>query len=286
MSRNRYVVPALMSLLLLSCGALGEPVSHGGTLDMDGSDTGDVEVIAEADGIRITRGMYDAYKRHLGGYHGRMPRDVPASAILEGLIDVLLLSKHARAMGLDAEPRVHDTLIVAQAVVLADAYANDFARTQSIGPDELRQLYVANRESLWPAYYLLREIAVDDRQTAEDVIANLRQGESFAALAQKYSNSPTAPSGGLIGWTTLDRFPAALRASIVAVPSGSYTEEALVVGGRHAIYLVDGIRPSQAPELDSVKDDFRGYAVRQGLAAQVRALREKSDVRVFVGRGN
>lgn len=284
MSRNRLFAPALFFLLLFSCVVSAEVASHGGIPDMGGVAMG--EVIAEADGIRITRGMYEAYKRYLGVRQGRVPQDVSASAVLDGLIDVLLLSKHARAMALDAESNVHDALIVAQAVVLADAYANEFSGRQSIGPDELRQLYVESRESLWPAYYLLREITVEDRQTAEDVIANLRQGRSFAVLAQRHSRSPTAQAGGLIGWTTLDRFPPAIRAAIAAVLPGAYTERALKAGGQHAIYLVESVRPSQAPELDSVRDDFRGYAVRQRVSAQVKALREKSDIRVFVGMGN
>ena len=53
----------------------------------------------------------------------------------------------------------------------------------------------------------LRHILVTTRDEAEAVIAQLRQGADFIALAEERADGPTGPNGGALGWLTADSMP-------------------------------------------------------------------------------
>ena len=48
--------------------------------------------------------------------------------------------------------------------------------------------------------FLVRQILVKDKSTAEMIIENVENNEDFGELAQQYSLSSNASSGGLMAW--------------------------------------------------------------------------------------
>lgn len=63
----------------------------------------------------------------------------------------------------------------------------------------------------------LRQIVLGTEDSAKKILDDLRRGRSFAELAQKFSKTPEAATGGDLGWIergTLEVFDAALRLGV------------------------------------------------------------------------
>ena len=52
-----------------------------------------------------------------------------------------------------------------------------------------------------PPTITFRIIVVETREAAERILARLRAGENFVALAAEVSDDPSASNGGLVGWS-------------------------------------------------------------------------------------
>ncbi|HEX4049605.1 MAG TPA: peptidylprolyl isomerase [Steroidobacteraceae bacterium] len=89
---------------------------------------------------------------------------------------------------------------------------------------------------------------------AKDVLAQLKAGKDFGALAKKYSADPgSAAQGGDLGWAERGIYvPAFANALFGMQQPGLYPTPVKTQYGYHIIRL-DAIRPAQVPPLDTVR---------------------------------
>jgi len=93
----------------------------------------------------------------------------------------------------------------------------------------------------------IREIAIPfaergnegARQLAEQIIRDVRNGSSFAALARQYSRTPTAANGGAVGWTPANRLPPLFAGQILSLSPGDVSAPIEVPAGIIVIQLAD-----------------------------------------------
>jgi hypothetical protein len=72
-----------------------------------------------------------------------------------------------------------------------------------------------------PERYCLRQILLDDKISAAEVMQRLEDGELFEELARQFSKSAEAQSGGYVGTMTLASMPPAFAAKLQGVESFS-----------------------------------------------------------------
>jgi len=103
------------------------------------------------------------------------------------------------------------------------------------------------------------------RKKAEDLRKRIIAGESFAKLAEKYSDDPgSAKLGGDIGYFGHGSLEPAFEKAMFALKKGEVSEPVLTSFGFHIIKLED-IRPAKIKSFDEVKDQLiKEY--RQGIA--------------------
>lgn len=102
----------------------------------------------------------------------------------------------------------------------------------------------------------LRHIAVSSRDTAEVILAELRQGADFAELAQERSEDTiTQEEGGDLGWIPVGVIAPELERSAFALEVGEISDVISVGEGYHIIQVVEREtdRPV-APELQAELD--------------------------------
>ncbi len=117
------------------------------------------------------------------------------------------------------------------------------------------------------------------RDLMQRIITELRGGADFAALARRYSQTPSAQNGGDVGWVPLTTLPPALGEMIAATPAGQITEPFEVPGGI-SIYQVADSREETAPWAREAELSFRKITVSGGdsdAMAQAEALRGEVD---------
>src|SRR5690242_2658910 len=69
-----------------------------------------------------------------------------------------------------------------------------------------------------------RIIVVESRDAAERVLARLRAGENFVALAAEVSGDPSAGNGGLVGPVSLSDLRPQIRSVLDALHPGELSE--------------------------------------------------------------
>ncbi len=80
----------------------------------------------------------------------------------------------------------------------------------------------------------------------------LHSGGNFAAIAQQFSQSPTAASGGALGWISAGEISSDLAKVIDGLKPGEVSEPVRAAGGYYILGLVDRRVPGQANPNDAV----------------------------------
>ncbi len=83
------------------------------------------------------------------------------------------------------------------------------------------------------------------RAKAEEVVAKLREGGDFSALAVQHSSAPTAAQGGDLGWRKSGRIPSVFADVAVALEIGEVAEPLRDASGFHIVKLIDRRGASQ-----------------------------------------
>lgn len=79
-----------------------------------------------------------------------------------------------------------------------------------ISDEKAAAYYKSHRQEFnRPAQFHARQIIVDSRERAEQILARLKNGEDFAALAKEYSLSPDGKRGGDLGFFDARTYPEA-----------------------------------------------------------------------------
>lgn len=135
-----------------------------------------------------------------------------------------------------------------------------------------------------------RQIVVDDKKQAEEVLAKAKAGEDFAALAKQYSKVG-ADQGGALGAppgeaqprpVTKVVFPDKVAEAVFAL-KGPGLVGPVEAGGRYYLVRVEEYLPAQAPTFEEVKDqvteDAQEAKGNGALEAYLEELRKKAQVR-------
>jgi len=115
------------------------------------------------------------------------------------------------------------------------------------------------------------------RQLMSRILNELDGGASFESLARRYSQTPSAPNGGDVGWVPLTTLPAQLGELIAQTPPGTVTEPFAVPGGL-SIYRVADTREESPPWARNAQVSLRRFSVEgdsDAAMAEVEALRSE-----------
>lgn len=77
------------------------------------------------------------------------------------------------------------------------------------------------------------------RANAERLMEEIQQGGNFSALAQQFSQAPTASVGGDLGWTQEGELPEEVEAAIEGMEPGTVRGPIQTLGGFYIIALLD-----------------------------------------------
>ena len=145
--------------------------------------------------------------------------------------------------------------------------AEDLPIDETLDEEELRRRYEAARQRyLTPearqASHILIEVsderdAAEARQLAEEMYQRLADGESFAELAEQYSDDPgSAAQGGELGWIEPEDMVSAFEDALYALESsGEVSEPVETRFGWHLIRLED-IRPPEGMSFEEAREEI------------------------------
>jgi parvulin-like peptidyl-prolyl isomerase len=133
----------------------------------------------------------------------------------------------------------------------------------------------------------VRQILVHDEATANDIIARLKKGESFADLSRQYSLAPNAKKGGEIGYVSRGELPKMFEDEIFALKPGASSGVIRTDNSFH-IFQVDERRPPGTIDLATaapvIRERLRDEEIRERIAQTVARARGEMTIAVLTKR--
>jgi peptidyl-prolyl cis-trans isomerase C len=83
----------------------------------------------------------------------------------------------------------------------------------------------------WKASHIL----VKDRESAENILRQIKQGAAFESLAREFSTCPSKSSGGDLGWFGPGKMVAAFESAVKRLSPGSISDIVQTQFGYHII---------------------------------------------------
>ncbi|WP_027366271.1 SurA N-terminal domain-containing protein [Desulfocurvibacter africanus] len=159
--------------------------------------------------------------------------------------------------------------------------AEQMARPEQVPAEEVRQYYEAHadkfqRQEEVRASHILVKVAKDAPQeevdTAKAKIEDIRKkitgSLSFADAAKKFSEGPSGPAGGDLGWFGRGRMVPTFEQAAFALKPGQVSAPVRTEFGWHIIKLEERREPGQIP-LAEVESDIRAELARDTAASLV-----------------
>ncbi len=156
----------------------------------------------------------------------------------------------------------------------ADQLVDDMA----VDEEELQALYEQKQESMKSleqrrASHILIEVPADAgddaveeaRQEAEALLARIREGEDFSALASEHSDDPgSAESGGDLGFITAGAMVPEFEKTVFDLEQGEVSEPVRTQFGFHLIKVTE-IKREDLPPLEQMRDELAAQLKQQRI---------------------
>ena len=220
------------------------------------------DAIASVNGVPILQAQVDEAVRA-----SKAP-DTPAlrAALKNQLIARELFRQAALKQHYDTKPQVVAAVEQAKALAMTQAYLRDQIKPAPVTDADVKARYDAVVATLGENEYKPSVIAVNDADTAKQILSRLKKGEDFGGLARQFSKGPAAAEGGALNWISFktpieaghtQNWPQPLAEALVKLPQGGMTREPVQVGDAYWIVRADDKRPTQVPPFDQAKDTLR-----------------------------
>ena len=278
---NRAVVCIVAACSALgACERFGTSSENGPAVNVPGIESLPAkpeDVVAKVNGRPLTGALMELYSASRRQQHpaGKPPQ---ARELVDELINLELLSEQAVRDGLDRQPATATELYFQRINLLASAMMEKLARQANIRDAQVEQRYQERYPDGNITEYRTRQILVNDRATAEQLIAKLRAGSAFAELARAHSKGPAAAQGGALEWFRPTEVLPEFAAAVAKLQRGEYTRVPVhTTYGWHVILLEDR-RQVQAPPLDQAAPDIVRELLTEHLERRLDELRANAEI--------
>lgn len=205
---------------------------------------------------------------------------------LESIINQKLLYAEASKLSLDKDPDVQKQLDEARKEILIRAYLKEeIENTVKVTDEEAKKYYDANKDKLKePEKINVSHILVDSEAEAKDILAKLKGGADFAALAKEKSKDASKEKGGEIGFIAKGQTAPEFEQAAFALQPGQLSNVVKTQFGYHIIKVTEK-QPEKLMAYDDIKDQLKQMMLsgkqKESFDALLKDLRDKNKVVVY-----
>lgn len=267
---TRPLIPVVLLAALLALGACNK-----------GPD--DSKVLAKVNGEVITEKDFDSFLRAQNiqipqtGDEARIRKD-----LLDEMVKMSLLSQSAVDQKIDQEHDVYFQIRRHRENILARAMLRKYLKDNPISDDEVQKRFQDLSEKADRNEYRARHILVRSEEEARDIIAQLKKGGNFAALArQKSADVGSGKQGGDLGnWINQDMVVPEFFNALAALKNNETTSEPVKSNFGWHIIKREASRPRKMPSFDQAKGDVRQMLQQERVETLVKSLKDKASIKV------
>ena len=259
--------------LLTAASPFAPPGVHSGVAFAADEDP----VVARVNGIDIRQSDLAFAEEEIGGNMPSIPPDQKRDYLINYLVDVVVLSQAAEKQKLSERADVKHRLVFDRNRLLMESLLQDAGKA-ALSDDAERKVYdeaikqVKNEEEVHA-----RHILVPTEDEAKAILAQLKGGADFAALAKEKSKDPGAAEGGDLGYFTKEQMVPEFAEVAFKLDKGQLSDPVKTQFGWHIIKVEDKrIRPT--PTFEQVKPQIENYVAHRAQAEMVENLRKSATV--------
>ena len=225
--------------------------------------------VVTVNGKPISQKLYEEYAMALARRPLSELSPEDREQIKENLVRVELIAQEAEKSGLAKDPDVATRLELGRLEVLQQASAQKYMKDRTATEAEMRAEFETQVASAPLVEYQARHIVVSSEDVAQKIIAQLKAGNDFAALAKRMSaDKATAANGGDLGWFGPRDMDPSFTNAVALLKKGEYTSTPVqTAAGWHVIQL-QNTRDRTPPSYDDVKDRLSKIVVAKGFKAK------------------
>lgn len=231
------------------------------------------ETIFSINGVDVDSAVVDVYFESRLGAQGGQATPEQREALMTELRDIYILSTQENAKKLAAEPRIAAQIELQRLGIVAQAVATEFFENTEVTEDEILAEYNEQVKLAPPLQFKARHILVESQGEAQAIIAELNDGADFEELAKEKSTGPSGPNGGDLGWFSPNQMVEPFSKAVQALEDGQYSSAPTQTQFGWHVILREESRESEAPTLDSVRDNIMALIQQKKFTAHLEGLR-------------
>lgn len=194
---------------------------------------------------------------------------------VNSLAEIKMMAQEAKKRGLDKDADMKLKLDFINDQLLARGLAEKTVKDITITDADITKYYNDNKDkfNVGPRVKL-RHILVSSEPEAKAILAQLKKGADFSALAKEKSKCPSAPKGGDLGWATRGMMVPEFENAAFALKKGEMSGVVKTSFGYHII-MCDDVQGGKLMELSEAKPAIERQMKGEKSEAAIKSLLEE-----------
>ncbi len=208
----------------------------------------------------------------------------PVGAEMDGQLKDEIIAREifmqeAQKRGLDATDDFKAQMELARQTLLIRELFADYQKSSPVTDADIKAEYDKFASANAGKEFKARHILVEKEDQAKAIIASLKKGGKFDAIAKKESKDPgSGANGGDLDWANANNYVPEFSGALTKLKKGQTTDAPVKTQfGWHVIRLED-TRDAQLPPFDSVKPQIAQQLQQQKLGKFQEDLRGKAKI--------
>jgi peptidyl-prolyl cis-trans isomerase C len=238
----------------------------------------DDPVVAKVNGTDIRQSDLAAAEEDIGQNLPPMQADAKRDYLVTYVMDMLILAKAAEDKKLGDSADFKRKAAIARNKLLMEALLTDVTKT-AVTDAEMKKVYAEATKAMGDEKEVhARHILVEKEDEAKAILADLKKGGDFAAIAKEKSKDPgSKENGGDLGYFAKDQMVPEFAEAAFKLDKGQLSDPVKTQFGWHVLKVEDK-RSRPVPEFEKVKDQVEQYVVRKAQADLVTKLRSEAKI--------
>jgi len=197
----------------------------------------------------------------------------------KAVIDREVLVQEAQKQGLDASPEFKTQMEFTRDALLIRELISGFQKNNPVTDAEIQAEYDKFVAANSGKEYRARHILVEKEEQAKAIIAQLKKGAKFEAIAKKQSKDPgSGANGGDLDWAAAGSYVKEFSDAMVKLAKGKTTETPVKTQFGYHVIRLDDVREAQLPKLEEIKPQIVQQLGQQKLLKFQEDLRAKAKI--------
>ena len=238
----------------------------------------DDPVVAKVNGTEIRQSDLNAAEEDIGQNLPPMAPEAKRDYLITYVTDMVILAKAAEAKKIGDSADFKRKLDIARNKLLMEGLLTAEAKT-AVTDEAMKKVYAeATKQMSEEKEVHARHILVEKEDEAKAILADLKKGGDFVAIAKEKSKDPgSKETGGDLGYFTKDQMVPEFADAAFKLDKGQLSDPIKTQFGWHVLKVEDK-RNRPVPEFEKVKDQVETFVVRKAQADLVTKLRAEAKV--------